>query len=101
MLGVLAWLAGGGWVGSGDGAACFHANMHTSEPGRCMQSLKAWWETGMPAREICTVWLGKFAQLGMRCGPTSAVSALLPSGRGEAEEWGMGGEERGGGREVV
>lgn len=55
----------------------------------------------MPAREICTVWLGKFAQLGMRCGPTSAVSALLPSGRGEAEEWGMGGEERGGGREVV
>ena len=89
MLGVLAWLAGGGWVGSGDGAACLHANMYTSEPGRCMQSSKAWWETGMPAPQTSTtVWLGKFAQLGMRCGPTSAVSALLPSRRGEGRREG-------------
>lgn len=95
MLGVLAWLAGGSWVGSGDGAACFHANMYTSEPGRCMQSPKAWWETGMPARQTCTVWLGKFAQLGMRCGPTSAVSALLPSRRGRGVRDGRGGEEGG------
>lgn len=29
MLGVLAWLAGGSWVGRGDGGACFHAkNVH-------------------------------------------------------------------------
>lgn len=35
----------------------------------------------------------------MRYGPTSAVSALLHSGRGEAEEWERGGEGREGGME--
>lgn len=55
MLGVLAWLAGGSWVGRGDGGACFHAKMYTSEPGRCTQSPKAWWETGMRAQQNCEV----------------------------------------------
>lgn len=60
------------------------------KPGRCMQSQKAWQETELipyrrPVQMLCG---SEFAQLVMRCWPTSAVSCIAAF------------QERGGGRRM-